>query len=650
MAVLFVCLIAALEIVGCGGGGHTSTSYTKINNDNETTPSDTAIHGPQIAWKWLYPRPQGNDLNSVYFVDNNIGYVVGDSGTIIKTIDGGMSWSILNTNSLGHLYSIHCPSSGSICFAVGKNGILSTIDGGLSWTSDQTDVRFSDIYCPSNDVCFAVSYSESSNIYKTISSGATWSVLNTPESQYLNVIYCSQDGQNCLAGGNRKTLLKTTNGGEEWRIISLPENLYLQLFLDIECDSDFTDCIATLDYSQLIISHDGGESWELKYQEADFGGDLSCIFNENTCYSASTSRLYKTTDLGETWVPALNGFRGGLSSIHCPENSKTCYTVGDRNILKTNTSGDYWSYLSYMDYTAKSPFLYSYLENIACDESATTCIAAGMYGVYSTSDSGNSWNYLDEAFLWNISGMDCTKDLSMCFIGFQADTMPNEIQNSTDMGITWNSLGKELIDTMDISCPSIDNCVLIQHWNINLGDIYDYKPRKYSAECDCFLSWSYSTQAVINSVYCDIDPNYCYLAGSNGTVAKLDSNTNSWSELITGFTHDLNSIYCSSQNTCIAVGDDGAIIQSIDGGDSWTDESCADCNNLHSTNCLNDGLRCFASGEDGEFLKSADGGQNWIREKSGTLNDLNNIYCSRSVDMCYIVGSSDTIMQIISVE
>ena len=36
-----------------------------------------------------------NDLNSVYFTDANTGYAVGDTGTILKTIDGGTTWTAI---------------------------------------------------------------------------------------------------------------------------------------------------------------------------------------------------------------------------------------------------------------------------------------------------------------------------------------------------------------------------------------------------------------------------------------------------------------------------------------------------------------------------------------------------------------------------
>src|SRR6266487_1622861 len=45
-------------------------------------------------WHWQNPLPQGNTLRGASFVDANTGTVVGDYGTIVRTTDGGNSWTV----------------------------------------------------------------------------------------------------------------------------------------------------------------------------------------------------------------------------------------------------------------------------------------------------------------------------------------------------------------------------------------------------------------------------------------------------------------------------------------------------------------------------------------------------------------------------
>jgi len=48
-------------------------------------------------------------LYSVYFTGASIGFVCGMDGTIIKTINGGMNWITLSSNTSNNLFSIHFP-------------------------------------------------------------------------------------------------------------------------------------------------------------------------------------------------------------------------------------------------------------------------------------------------------------------------------------------------------------------------------------------------------------------------------------------------------------------------------------------------------------------------------------------------------------
>ena len=51
--------------------------------------------GMSIAqdWSWVNPLPQGNTLNDVKKLGNGIVYAVGDNGTILKSLDDGLTWN-----------------------------------------------------------------------------------------------------------------------------------------------------------------------------------------------------------------------------------------------------------------------------------------------------------------------------------------------------------------------------------------------------------------------------------------------------------------------------------------------------------------------------------------------------------------------------
>ena len=47
-------------------------------------------------WHWQNPYPQGHTLDDITFCNENIGWAVGEFGTILKTINGGENWQCLD--------------------------------------------------------------------------------------------------------------------------------------------------------------------------------------------------------------------------------------------------------------------------------------------------------------------------------------------------------------------------------------------------------------------------------------------------------------------------------------------------------------------------------------------------------------------------
>ena len=62
----------------------------------------------QSYWTRL-PSPVTRDLNRAFFIDSATGWVVGDQATVIRTADGGQSWTVLDPaipNSIGDVKNI----------------------------------------------------------------------------------------------------------------------------------------------------------------------------------------------------------------------------------------------------------------------------------------------------------------------------------------------------------------------------------------------------------------------------------------------------------------------------------------------------------------------------------------------------------------
>ena len=56
-------------------------------------------------WFVQNPKPERGPLNNVYYLDANYGIIVGMSGTILKTTNGGNEWFSQPSNTPTDLYA-----------------------------------------------------------------------------------------------------------------------------------------------------------------------------------------------------------------------------------------------------------------------------------------------------------------------------------------------------------------------------------------------------------------------------------------------------------------------------------------------------------------------------------------------------------------
>jgi len=137
---------------------------------------------------------------------------VGEEGTIMKTIDGGITWTTLSSGTTNILYSVYFTDANT-GFAVGEEGtIMKTIDGGITWTtlsSGTTNILYS-VYFTDANTGFAVG--EAGTIVKTVNGGETWTDLSGIATYGLLSVYFT-DANTGYIVGDFGTILKTTNGG-----------------------------------------------------------------------------------------------------------------------------------------------------------------------------------------------------------------------------------------------------------------------------------------------------------------------------------------------------------------------------------------------------------------------------------------------------
>ena len=165
------------------------------------------------------------NLSTVYFVNDSIGWIVGvDStnsyGTILHTLNGGATWTSQTHFGLYTFYSAMFLDNNH-GWAVGEAGAIQrTVDGGVNWlyppqpvTNDLNDVFFSS---PSKGWAVGAN----GTIITSSDSGATWTAQNSGVNSFLFGVYFTSDTEGWVVGsyinGQGPTFLYTNNGGITW--------------------------------------------------------------------------------------------------------------------------------------------------------------------------------------------------------------------------------------------------------------------------------------------------------------------------------------------------------------------------------------------------------------------------------------------------
>lgn len=81
---------------------------------------------------WTQQINSAKTFTAVHFVDKNIGWVVGEDGLIRKTTNSGSRWlrQPFNARTLQDVFFVNI----QVGWVVGENGVIAkTIDGGESW-------------------------------------------------------------------------------------------------------------------------------------------------------------------------------------------------------------------------------------------------------------------------------------------------------------------------------------------------------------------------------------------------------------------------------------------------------------------------------------------------------------------------------------
>ncbi len=183
--------------------------------DNNQAP--TVREGADEADEAEEEEPFDRLLNGVKFLDAKRGFVVGESGVILYTEDGGNTWAEQDSGEWAPLYSVAFDGQDR-GFTCGSDGaLLSTTDSGESWEKLESGVKDHLLSVIITTTGVLAVGRRGVLIRETRNSKSETSFVRVPLGVYtwIDSIAMSNSGVGLLIGG-QGLIMRTEDGGKTW--------------------------------------------------------------------------------------------------------------------------------------------------------------------------------------------------------------------------------------------------------------------------------------------------------------------------------------------------------------------------------------------------------------------------------------------------
>ncbi|MCZ7557718.1 MAG: YCF48-related protein [Bacteroidia bacterium] len=253
------------------------------------------------------------NVSAMTFANSRLGFLVGDGGRILRTENGGQSWSVVHgLGYIGTIAGIHFfDQRDGIAFTY-SNTVLLTTNGGDRWdesipSSGHTLRQFS--VAPSG-LMYAIGFSTSNDyqLFRSPDRGHNWEAVGTalpirytPFDQLIPQSLLAISDQELLIGVSYARLYRSTDAGMSWDSSFVRTAGNMPFLTGSEMQFFPPSTIYYSLYNALAVSTDDGQTWDVR-QDPSGSSMLDMRFLDiNRGFSTIQGRLCSTTDGGQNW-------------------------------------------------------------------------------------------------------------------------------------------------------------------------------------------------------------------------------------------------------------------------------------------------------------------------------------------------------------
>lgn len=300
-----------------------------------------AVSFAQQSWVATRIAPPKQELNTVFFLDSKRGWAGGDDGFLVRTEDGGVTWTSQRVDTKDAINDIYFRDK-ERGYLIAGNAIFRTEDNGTRWSEARrfAPAEFAgatvEFYCirfsskKKGWVVGSISRKDSvidSILIYTDDAGETWQRKRTPSNAELIHVDFDNDKRGWIVGDGG-TILFTSDGGDSW---SRQQSGTTVTLYHVDFRNDKRG-VAVGAKGTLLRTFDGGANW-MTVRTTVSSTLLSVEFvNEDEAWAVGRGgTILRTGDGGVSWLKQDSAITHNLYALHF--HKKVGWAAGSNGMM-----------------------------------------------------------------------------------------------------------------------------------------------------------------------------------------------------------------------------------------------------------------------------------------------------------------------------